>query len=183
MRAACTERFPHVTSPVSQPIIVMGVSGCGKSTVGFDLAEVLGRTFIDGDTLHPLANKGKMAAGHPLDDDDRWPWLDEVGKALATHDDQGLPPIVACSALKRVYRDRLRSQAPGTIFLHLDGSREILMSRLGPRTHEYMPASLLDSQIATLEPLADDEPGVVVDIAPPPLEVTANALAAIQALR
>lgn len=171
-----------MTSTAFPPIVVMGVSGCGKSTVGFDLADALGATFIDGDNLHPLANKEKMASGHPLNDEDRRPWLDAISEVLATRDDQGMSPIVACSALKRVYRDRLRAKAPDAVFVHLDGSREILQSRLGPRRHEYMPASLLDSQLATLEPLGDDEAGVVVDIAPPPLEVTANTLEALHAL-
>ncbi|WP_227497196.1 gluconokinase [Planctomonas psychrotolerans] len=164
------------------PIVVMGVSGSGKSTVGLDLAEELGASFIDGDDLHPPANKAKMAAGHPLDDDDRWPWLDAIGAVLATRDDQGYPPIVACSALKRVYRDRLRAAAPGTVFVHLHGSAELLSSRLGPRMHEYMPATLLGSQLDTLQPLDEDEEGVVVDIAPLPPEVTANAIAGLRTL-
>ena len=164
------------------PIVVMGVSGCGKSTVGRDLALALGLTFVDGDDLHPLANRQKMAAGHPLDHDDRWPWLDAVGRVLATRDEDGRPPVVACSALKRSYRDRVRAAAPGAIFVHLTGSREVLLARIGVRVHEFMPATLLDSQLATLEPLAQDEPGVTVDIAPPPLEVTTAALAGIREL-
>jgi carbohydrate kinase (thermoresistant glucokinase family) len=171
-----------VTTTNFPPIVVMGVSGSGKSTVGLDLAEALGGAFIDGDDLHPPANKAKMAAGHPLVDEDRWPWLDSIGAVLTTRDDQGFPPIVACSALKRVYRDRLRAVAPGTVFVHLHGSPELLQSRLGPRLHEYMPATLLGSQIDTLEPLAEDEAGVVVDISPPPLEVTANAIEGIRTL-
>jgi carbohydrate kinase (thermoresistant glucokinase family) len=158
----------------------MGVSGCGKSTVGRDIALDLGRVFIDADCLHPLANKTKMAAGFPLDDEDRWPWLDIVGTALELRDENGVPTVVACSALKRIYRDRLRASAPGTVFVLLEGSRELLQSRIGSRAHEFMPTTLLDSQLATLEELESDEDGVVVDIAPPPFEVTANALAGIR---
>jgi carbohydrate kinase (thermoresistant glucokinase family) len=161
------------------PIVVMGVSGSGKSTVGQALADALGRTFVDGDGLHSAENRAKMASGVPLTDDDRWPWLDAVGGVLASYDDQGKHPIVACSALRRAYRDRLRSVAPGTVFVHLHGSPALLTSRVGPRKHEYMPASLLASQLDTLEPLAPDERGVVVDISPPPGEVTAAALEAL----
>lgn len=164
------------------PIVVMGVSGCGKSTDGLDIALALGRAFVDADDLHPLANKAKMAAGNPLDDDDRWPWLDIVGDALALRDEDGVPAVVACSALKRVYRDRLRAKAPDTVCVLRDGSRELLRSRIGPRAHEFMPAALLDSQLATLEILERDEDGVVVDIAPPPLEVRVNALTGIRQL-
>lgn len=141
-------------------IVVMGVSGCGKSSVGSALAEALGARFIDGDDLHPEANKAKMGAGIPLDDDDRWPWLDLVGKALA----EGAGTVIACSALKRAYRDRIRATAPNTFFVHLDGTREILQQRLGGRKGHFMPATLLDSQLAILEPLETDEFGSVIDI-------------------
>jgi carbohydrate kinase (thermoresistant glucokinase family) len=141
-------------------IVVMGVSGCGKSSVGIALAEALGARFIDGDDLHPEANKAKMGAGIPLDDSDRWPWLDLVGQELAA----GPATVIACSALKRAYRDRIRAAAPKTFFVHLDGSREILEQRLGDRTGHFMPATLLDSQLAILEPLGSDEAGVVIDI-------------------
>jgi len=165
------------------PIVVMGVSGSGKSTVGQALADALGRTFVDGDGLHSAENRAKMASGVPLTDEDRWPWLDAVGGVLASYDDQGKHPIVACSALRRAYRDRLRSVAPDIVFVHLHGSAALLTSRVGPRKHEYMPASLLASQLDTLEPLGPDERGVVVDIAPPPAEVTAAALEALAGLR
>ena len=164
------------------PIVVMGVAGCGKSTVGRDIALALGRAFIDADDLHPLANKAKMAAGEPLDDDERWPWLDLVGEALARRGENRVPPVVACSALKRVHRDRLRAKAADTVFVLLDGSRDLLQSRIGPRAHEFMPAALLDSQLATLEALEGDEAGVLVDVAPPPRAVTANVLAGIRRL-
>jgi gluconokinase len=138
----------------------MGVSGSGKTTVGDRLADGSGRVFIDADDLHPAANKEKMAAGIPLTDDDRWPWLRVVGERLAVGD--GV--IMACSSLKRAYRDLLREYAPNAYFALLSGSREVLQARVGGRHHEYMPASLLDSQLALLEPLGADEHGGVFDI-------------------
>jgi len=152
-------------------IVVMGVSGCGKSTVGQLLAQKLSARFIDGDDLHPESNKAKMAAGNPLNDDDRWPWLALVGQALAEGQ-----TVVACSALKRVYRERILAAAPQTKFVHLSGSREVLEQRLGARSGHFMPASLLDSQLATLEPLAADEPGLVVDIEQPVADIVAQAV-------
>ena len=139
------------------PIVLMGVSGAGKSVVGNALADASGRVFIDGDDLHPAANKEKMRAGIPLTDADREPWLRIIGERLAVGD--GV--IVACSALKRSYRDLLREYAPGTYFAHLDPSREVLQRRLAVRVHEYMPAGLLDSQLNALEPLEPDEFGGV----------------------
>jgi len=156
-------------------IVVMGVSGCGKSSVGIALAEALGARFIDGDDLHPEANKAKMGAGIPLDDSDRWPWLDLVGQELA----EGSATVIACSALKRAYRDRIRAAAPGTLFVHLDGSRDILERRLGARTGHFMPATLLDSQLGILEPLKTDEPGAVIDIDQPITQIIALAQALI----
>ena len=147
-------------------MVVMGVSGCGKSSVGIALAAALGARFIDGDDLHPLSNKTKMAAGIPLDDDDRWPWLDQVGSALAEARLESIDgterfsgTVVACSALKRKYRERILAAAPGTIFVHLEGSKERLAQRMGARGDHFMPLALLDSQLATLEPLQNDEPG------------------------
>jgi gluconokinase len=153
------------------PIVVMGVSGSGKSVTGSRLAAELGRPFVDADDLHPAANKQKMAQGVPLTDDDRWGWLDTVGARLGED-----TPVIACSALKRVYRDRLRAAAPDTLFVHLHGTRELLADRIGHRVHEYMPATLLDSQLATLQPLQTDERGVVVDVTPPVAEVVENII-------
>jgi carbohydrate kinase (thermoresistant glucokinase family) len=150
-------------------IVVMGVSGCGKSSVGIALADALGARFIDGDDLHPEANKAKMSAGIPLDDSDRWPWLELVSKALAevvveTSGSSFTGTVIACSALKRAYRERILAGAPNTFFVHLDGSRKILEQRLGARAGHFMPASLLDSQLATLEPLGADESGCVLNV-------------------
>ena len=141
-------------------LVVMGVSGSGKSTVGAALALELGVPFVDADGLHPAANVAKMAAGIPLTDDDRWPWLKLVGETLAGADDTGM--VVACSALKRVYREAIVAEAPSVRFVFLNASRELLEARVANRPGHFMPASLLDSQLATLEPLAADEPGITV---------------------
>lgn len=142
----------------------MGVSGSGKSTVGRALATHLGATFVDADDLHPPANIVKMRAGHPLTDEDRWPWLDSVGRWLAANAD---PPggVTSCSALRRVYRDRLRSCAPTTFFVHLDGDPHLIAARQPARLGHFMPSSLQASQQRLLEPLSTDEAGVRVDVA------------------
>ena len=165
------------TGTTGPRIVVMGVSGCGKTTIGDLVARELGVRFLDGDSLHPVENVAKMAAGTPLTDEDRWPWLSTVGAALAAAGPGGL--VLACSALKRSYRNAIRAQAPETVFLHLHGSRVVLGSRLEGRSGHFMPAALLDSQLATLEPLEADEAGTVVDIAGPVSEVVAQALAGI----
>lgn len=144
----------------SAPVVVMGVSGSGKSTVGAALARRMRVPFLDADTLHPAANVAKMVAGHPLDDDDRYPWLDTVGEWLAAHRDGG---VVSCSALKKTYRDRLRAHCPGVEFVHLSGSAELIAGRLTARTDHFMPAALLRSQLDTLEALGPDEAGTTVD--------------------
>ena len=153
----------HDTPPYPVHVVVMGVSGCGKSTVGEALARRLGVPFEDGDDLPPPANVEKMRAGTPLDDDDRWPWLAAVGDWLAATGEGG--GVVACSALRRPYRDLLREHAPSAVFVHLHGDRELIARRQAARGQHFMPPGLLDSQFATLEPLADDEPGVVLDVA------------------
>ena len=143
-------------------VVVMGVSGSGKSTVGAALAQRLRVPFADADDFHPPANIAKMTAGHPLDDDDRRPWLEAVGTWLAEHDAGG--GVMTCSALKRSYRDQLRRHAARIVVLHLDGSREVIGRRQASRPGHFMPATLLDSQFDTLEPLAPDERGIVVDV-------------------
>lgn len=143
----------------------MGVSASGKSTVGALLATELGIPFIDGDDLHPEANRRKMAAGTPLTDDDRWPWLDVVGETFAAHARDGV--VIACSALRRVYRDRIRAIAPDVHFVLLDGSPELLAERAAARTGHFMPPALLQSQLDTLERPDVDEHASVVDVAEP----------------
>lgn len=143
------------------PLVVMGVSGSGKSTVGAALAQRLRVPFADADDFHPQANIDKMTAGHPLDDDDRYPWLEAIGVWLAEHVDGG---VMSCSALKRKYRDQLRHHARGVAFLLLDGTPEVIRRRQASRPGHFMPASLLASQFATLEHLAPDEHGVTVDV-------------------
>jgi gluconokinase len=150
-----------VTDSAPAPIVVMGVSGSGKSTVGAALAQRLRVPFLDADTLHPPANVVKMTAGEPLNDDDRYPWLEKVGEWLAGHRDGG---VVSCSALKRKYRDQLRAHCPRVEFLHLSGSPELISSRLAARSGHFMPAALLRSQFDALEPLGDDEVGVTVGV-------------------
>jgi len=157
--------------PFSRPVVrpvVMGVSGSGKTTVGAALAEALGLRFVDGDALHPAANVAKMAAGIPLDDADRAPWLDAIGAVLA-----GGQVVVACSALKRAYRDRLRAAAPGLQLVFLDGGPALLASRMTARPGHFMPASLLDSQLATLERPEPGEHALTADIADPVAEIVA----------
>jgi gluconokinase len=144
----------------SPTVLVMGVSGSGKSTVGALLATALGLRFVDGDSLHPESNRRKMAAGIPLSDADRQPWLAAVGAVLA----QGVV-VVACSALRRSYRDRLRSAASDLRVVYLRGSRDLLYQRLGARRHDFMPPALLDSQLATLEPPGADENAIIADVA------------------
>ncbi|BDB42317.1 gluconokinase [Mycobacterium kiyosense] len=139
--------------------MVMGVSGSGKSTVGAVLAQRLGMPFLDADTLHPPANVAKMSAGEPLTDDDRFGWLDRVGQWLATQ--RG---VVSCSALKRRYRDQLRGHRPSVRFLHLSAPPGVIAARLAARPDHFMPATLLQSQLDTLEPLDADERGVEVDV-------------------
>lgn len=161
--------------PENYRIVVMGVAGCGKSTVAAALAAAIGLRFLDGDTLHGPSNIAKMAAGTPLDDHDRGPWLDAVSAALADAPPPGL--VVACSALKRAYRDRLRAAAAGTVFVHLHGDPALLEQRLGARTDHFMSAAMLTSQLATLEPLKQDEGGITADVAAP-ADVIASDIAA-----
>ena len=150
-------------------IVVMGVSGCGKSTVARALAERLALPFVEADELHPPRNVAVMAAGTPLTDDDRRGWLHAVAEALAQAEVTGV--VVACSALKRRYRDLLRASAPGLRLVHLTGPQSLLAERLRSRTGHYMPVSLLQSQIDTLEPPAADEGALTQDIGQAPERV------------
>jgi hypothetical protein len=147
-------------------LIIMGVSGCGKSTVGQHLAQRIGVPFLEGDALHPVRNVALMAAGTPLTDADRAGWLDAIAERLSALDfHEGL--VVSCSALKRAYRDHLRAAAPDLQFVHLHGTRAMLASRLRARQGHYMPPALLDSQLDTLEMPSPDESVLTLDIAEP----------------
>ncbi|AVH24187.1 gluconokinase [Nocardia cyriacigeorgica] len=160
---------------VTPVLVVMGVSGSGKSTVARLLAEKLGWDMLEGDDLHPEANVAKMASGTPLTDDDRWPWLRSIASWIDTRQSARRPGIVTCSALKRSYRDVLRRD--GVIFVHLSGNTEQIRDRIGHRAGHFMPASLLQSQVDTLEPLEPDENGIVVEIGRPPEEEVAEVIA------
>jgi len=167
--------------PAGRPpaIVIMGVSGCGKTAVGELLAERLGFPFRDADEFHPAANVAKMSAGVPLTDADRWPWLDAIGRALREAEG-GI--VVTCSALRRVYRDRLRADAGRPLtFVHLVASRETIAARVAGRKGHFMPASLLDSQFATLEPPGPDEGAITVSVEPPLAVVVETALTALPA--
>lgn len=164
---------PHV-------VVVMGVAGTGKTTIGPLLAARLGVPYAEGDDFHPQANIAKMSAGVPLDDDDRWPWLDAIG--TWAHERAGLGGVVSCSALKRSYRDRLRAEAPGVVFVHLSGDRALIEDRMAHRQGHFMPTALLDSQFATLQPLQADEAGVAVDVTGSPEEITARAVQALSGI-
>ena len=142
-------------------VVVMGVSGSGKSSVGAALAKRLRVPFADADDFHPPANIEKMSGGQALDDHDRQPWLEAVGRWLAAHAGGG---VMSCSALKRTYRDQLRDHAPDMAFLQLEGSRELIAKRQASRRGHFMPDSLLGSQLAALEPLEADERGMVIDV-------------------
>lgn len=149
--------------PSSPPLLtVMGVSGSGKTTVGAALAQRLRVPFADADDFHPPENVAKMAAGIPLDDADRLPWLHTIGAWLAAHTDSG--GVISCSALRHSYRDVLREAAPAQFFVHLDGTAEVVARRVQGRPGHFMPASLVESQFATLEPLGPDENGVALDL-------------------
>lgn len=150
---------------MSQLIAVMGVSGSGKTTVGAALAQRLRVPFGDADDFHAQANIDKMSAGIPLDDADRAPWLAEIGTWLATHAATG--GVVSCSALKREYRDRLRAAAPTTRFVHLAGDQDVVRTRVARRPGHFMPASLVATQFAALEPLDPDEHGIAIDLDQP----------------
>ena len=157
---------------MTRRLVIMGVSGCGKSSVGARLAARLGLNYRDGDDLHPPENVAKMRAGMPLTDGDRWPWLDRVGQVLLAE----APVIVGCSALKRAYRDRIRTAAGGPVtFVHLAGSQEVIAARMALRQGHYMPLSLLDSQFAALEPPTAEE-AITVSIDQPLEALVADIL-------
>lgn len=159
--------------------VVMGVSGCGKSMVGEAISAELGMPFVEGDTLHPAANVTKMAKGIPLTDEDRFPWLDRIGAEIAAAGPEGI--VISCSSLKRIYRDRLRSFAESrVVFVFLKGSEAVLAERMAARRGHFMPASLLKSQLATLEDPTGEPEVIIIDISPAPEQVIASTLEAIR---
>ncbi len=158
--------------------VLMGVSGCGKSSVGTALSVTCDMTFIDGDDLHPKRNIAKMARGVALSDADRAPWLARVGQTFV---ETPGPVVIGCSALKKTYRDQIRRAVPEPVhFLHLDAPREVMMTRVARRAGHFMPVSLLDSQYAALEPLERDEWGREIDIARPYSDVIAQSEACVR---
>ncbi|MEI3868262.1 gluconokinase [Microbacterium sp. CCNWLW134] len=169
-----------MTDALHSPVVVMGVSGAGKTTVGIALAAALDVPFVDADDLHSDEAREKMARGEPLTDDDRWPWLARVAARLADADQPAT--VIACSALKRVYRDALRAQRPDVAFIHLIGTRGRVAERLSHRAGHFMPPALLESQLQTLEPLQADELGAAVSVEGDPGEVTRDAIAALRRL-
>ena len=168
------------TAASPRHLVVMGVSGTGKTTVATELADHYGWQFIEGDSLHPPANIAKMSAGIPLDDDDRWPWLEVLASLLAFHHDDGISSVLTCSALKRSYRDALRADVPdgAVFFVHLAAPFPVLQARMESREH-FMPPSLLQSQFDVLEPLAADEHGAVFDVSQPVADVISQVIDAI----
>jgi gluconokinase len=160
-------------------VIVMGVSGVGKSTIAKGLSTVLGWTYAEGDAFHSAANVAKMASGQALTDQDRWPWLRAIGAWLDEQIEAGRPSVVTCSALRRAYRDLLREGRPQVSFLHLDAGEDLVADRMSHRSDHYMPVSLLHSQYDTLEPLGPDEPAVSVPVDGSASEVLRRAVAAL----
>ncbi len=157
-------------------VIVMGVSGCGKTTIAQGIGERMELPFAEADRFHPPANIEKMEAGTPLEDADRWPWLRDLSAWMAAQAREGQSTVMACSALRRSYRDLLRAGPPSLHFVHLQGPLEVIRDRMSSRSGHFMPVSLLQSQFDTLEPLGEDEDGVVLDLRRPPEELIDTAV-------
>ncbi|MEQ8817830.1 MAG: gluconokinase [Thalassobaculum sp.] len=164
-------------------VVMMGVSGVGKTTVGRRLAEALGCGYAEGDSYHPAANVEKMRTGTPLEDADRWPWLHAMAADIDRWRAEGKGMVLACSALKRAYRDILIGDRQDVRLVQLTGEEALIRSRIAARKHEYMPASLLISQLATLEPPAADERPIVVDVRGAPETCVAQILGALEEVR
>ncbi|MGW6292332.1 gluconokinase [Streptomyces sp. NPDC055058] len=161
-------------------VVVMGVTGTGKTTIGVLLAARFGVPYAEGDDLHSRANVAKMSSGVPLTDEDRGPWLDAIG--AWARDRAGAGGVISGSALRRAYRDRVRAAAPGIVFVHLTGDRALIASRLARRQGHFMPTELLASQLAALQPLEPDEAGVTVDVSGTPEETTDRVVEALREL-
>ena len=170
----------EASSRAASIVVIAGVSSVGKTSIGSALAQRIGARFIDADDFHPPENVRKMANGVPLTDDDRWPWLDRLNQELRAASIRGERVVLACSALKAAYRARLGNGVEGFVLVLLTGSRELLARRAAAREHRYMPPSLLDSQLATLEPLAPDE-GWEMDVTPSIEEVAGSIARRLQA--
>jgi gluconokinase len=165
-------------NPIASPVVlvVMGVSGCGKTTVAAILAGRLDWSFEEGDALHPQANIDKMHAGHPLTDEDRVPWLEKVADWVDERLDAGENGLITCSALKRSYRDLINRRGAGVMFVYLAGSRATIAARLVARQGHFMPPSLLDSQFADLQEPSAQEPAIRIDIGPAPAAIAATII-------
>ncbi|SCF05728.1 gluconate kinase, SKI family [Micromonospora coriariae] len=158
-------------------VVVMGVSGAGKTTVARGIRDVAGLTFAEADEFHSADNVARMRSGVPLDDEARWPWLRALADWMAARDAEGVSTVLACSALKRSYRDVLRQGPPSVDFVHLDGTAQVIRERMAQRAGHYMPASLLDSQLAILERFEPDEPpGLVLDVSLSPEQLVSAAV-------
>ncbi|MGQ5261418.1 gluconokinase [Micromonospora sp. ZYX-F-536] len=164
-------------------VVVMGVSGAGKTTVARGISDLTSLTFAEADEFHSEASVARMRSGVPLDDDARWPWLRALATWMADRDAEGVSTVLACSALKRSYRDVLRQGPPTVDFLHLDGTAEVIRERMSQRAGHYMPASLLDSQLAILERFEPDEPGLVLDVSLSPDALVSAAVDRLGLLR
>lgn len=176
------EQRTTAANPDARLIVVMGVSGSGKSTVGEALADSLDLPFIDADNLHPRANVEKMRSGKPLEDSDRWPWLEIVAQTMRNTADQHARVICACSALRRQYRDFMIERAEEPIlFVLLHGDKKLIAERQADRPGHFMPATLIDSQFATLEMFESDENGVTLDVAQSVDELVAEAASILNA--
>jgi gluconokinase len=165
--------------PATTTIVVMGVSGAGKSTVAAELVRRLGWDFAEGDEFHPAANVEKMHSGHPLTDEDRWPWLRSLAAWIGEHEAAGKSAVVTCSALRRSYRDVLCEGHPSVWFAHVRAAPDLIQRRVEARQGHYMPPSLLGSQLETLEPLEPDEPGAQISGVDPPAQVAELVLQAL----
>jgi len=158
-------------------VVVMGVSGSGKTTIARGVADALGFHFVEADEFHSKDNIAKMESGVPLTDEDRWPWLRALSTWMSEQADAGRSTVITCSALRRSYRDVLREGPPSVDFLHLAGPAEVIRERMADREGHFMPTSLLQSQIDTLEPLDADESGIVLDLRAAPEQLIAESVA------